>query len=75
MMDKLFKLNPEATKLDLQDGIDERVMQVAGLTECLLVSHDLEKQLDYATLHNTLWLLRDKLEEVLFLRDKMLERD
>ena len=75
MMDKLFKLNPEATKLDLQDGIDERVMQVAGLTECLLVSHDLEQQLDYATLHNTLWLLRDKLEEVLFLRDKMLERD
>jgi len=74
-MDKLFKLNPDATKLDLQDGIDERVMQVAGLTECLLVSHDLEKQLDYATLHNTLWLLRDKLEEVLFLRDKMLERD
>ena len=75
VMDKLFKLNPEATKLDLQDGIDERVMQIVGLAECLLVSHDLEKQLDYATLHNTLWLLRDKLEEVVFLRDAMLKRE
>jgi len=75
MMDELFKLNPDAKKLALQDGIDERIMQIAGLAECLLVSHDLETQLDYDTLHHTLWLLRDKLEEVVCLRDAMSKKD
>jgi len=71
-MDNVFILHPDATKLDLQDAIDERVMQLSGLAECLLVSYSMEKNLDYNVIHNTLWLLRDQLEEISYLRDKMI---
>lgn len=53
------------TNLKLQDIIDERIIKMKAILNCLLTAWDNYATLDQDTIYNTLWSIDDYLREII----------
>jgi len=70
-MDNTFLLNPSLSKLDFKDAIDERNIKILALLNCLTVTHDAMIKIDRETIYNTIWIIRDFLDEIQLLEKQI----
>jgi hypothetical protein len=62
-MADIFIINPEATKLDIEDAINERLTKAKAITIKLLNIH-CDEISDNELSYNVVWTVSDLLEEI-----------
>lgn len=72
-MEKYFIVNPQATSLNIQDAIDEKLDKIRGILNCLIFAIEFtqeDQELDSSSAYHTLWAIDGFLEEINCLRKK-----
>lgn len=73
-MNNAFQLNPQASDIDIQDAIDERLVKMEAVFNCLLAAREAKSELNSCVIYDVIWTICDFLDEVNLLRNWLVTR-
>lgn len=63
-MNNIFQLKPLISDLDIKDAIDERLIKMEAIVNCLLATRDSAVEFNTNTLYEVIWAISDFFDEI-----------